>query len=143
MLVKQMLRVLPSFQMLRCPRSFALTARLTVSQIAEATFKAGEAFAENAGGQCGESPTQQVEEGARDACEMVISERQGAKMQEQTRRRIGRGLFPRVSIWLLISTTVTYAAGGLREPRASLLLGQMAVLASGWLCARVMMAGSR
>lgn len=63
-------------------------------------------------------------------------------MQEQTRRRIGRDLLPGVSIWLLISTTVTYAAGGLREPRAFLLLGQVAVLASGWLCARAVMAGS-
>lgn len=45
--------------------------------------------------------------------------------------------------WLLISATVTYAAEGLREPRASLLLGQVAVLASGWLCARAVMAGSR
>lgn len=57
-------------------------------------------------------------------------------MQEQTRRRIGRDLLPGVSIWLLISTIVTYAAGELREPRASLLLGQVAVLACERLALR-------
>ncbi|KAG9967344.1 hypothetical protein KCU61_g755, partial [Aureobasidium melanogenum] len=49
-----MLKVLPFLRMLRCPRSFALTARLTVSLFAEAEVKAGGAFDANAGGQCGE-----------------------------------------------------------------------------------------